>query len=51
MQIISLTTLYQHVYDPLFIVNRGPIWSSVLNCQSITRSPIEYLGCHFPHDV
>jgi hypothetical protein len=39
------------VYDPLFQLNNGPQWSSILNCQTVTRSAIEYLGCQFPLDV
>jgi hypothetical protein len=43
-----LHRLYKHVYDPLFVANKGDHWSSVLNWQSITRSSIEYLGYKFP---
>ncbi len=43
--------LLTHVYTPMFHLNNGPRWSSVLNCQTFTRSAIEYLGCQFPTDV
>lgn len=43
--------LLQHVYSPLFSANNGPHWSSVLNCQTITRESIQFLGYQFPDDI
>ena len=40
-----------NAYDPLFNINQGPKWSSVLNCQTFSRSAIQYLGFAFPEDV
>jgi hypothetical protein len=43
--------LINHVYDPMCQVNQGTHWSSTLNCQTFTRSAIEYLGCKLPSNV
>lgn len=43
--------LLRFVYYPLLDRNNGPKWSSILNCQTYTRSAIEYLGCQFPSDI
>jgi nucleosome binding factor SPN SPT16 subunit len=46
-----LHRLYLHVYDPLFVTNKGSLWSAVLKCRSATRLAIEYLGYEFPNDI
>lgn len=43
--------LVQNVYYPMCKQNNGARWSSTLNCQTFTRSAIEYLGFHFPLDI
>ncbi|CAF2108489.1 unnamed protein product [Rotaria magnacalcarata] len=40
--------LIQNVYNPMCKNNNGALWSSTLNCQTFTRSAIEYLGFHLP---
>ena len=40
-----------NAYDPLFNINQDPKWSSILNCQTFTRSAIEHLGFEFSEDV
>jgi hypothetical protein len=43
--------LSQEVYSPLFKANNGPHWSSILNCQTISRQSIQFLGYQFPDDI
>jgi len=43
--------LMNHVYYPMCQLNQGAHWSSTLNCQTFTRSAIEYLGCKLPSNV
>ncbi|UJR34371.1 hypothetical protein I4U23_021779 [Adineta vaga] len=43
--------LLQFVYSSLYLQNNGVRWSSILNCQTMTRSAIEYLGYTFPDDI
>ncbi|CAF4662281.1 unnamed protein product [Rotaria socialis] len=43
--------LINDVFNPLCEANKGPGWSSILNCQSFTRASIEHLGYEFPSTV
>lgn len=43
--------LLNHVYDPMCQLNQGDHWSSILNCQTFTRSAIEHLGYKLPLNV
>jgi hypothetical protein len=43
--------LSQQVYSPLLRANNGPHWSSILNCQTMSRSSIQVLGYQFPDDI
>jgi hypothetical protein len=43
--------LSQQVYSALFRANNGSHWSSILNCQTITRSSIQFFGYQFPEDI
>ena len=43
--------LTHHVYDPMVEQNNGPYWSASLNCQTFTRSAIQYLNCTFPPNI
>ncbi|CAF1175028.1 unnamed protein product [Adineta ricciae] len=45
------SNLIQNVFNPLCRSNGGPTWSSILNCQSFTRTSINYLGYEFPSSV
>jgi hypothetical protein len=43
--------LLQQVYSPLFRVNNGPHWSSILTCQAMTRLSVQFFGYQFPDDI
>lgn len=43
--------LLVNAYDPLFTLNLGSKWSSTLNCQTFTRSAIEFLGFQLSENV
>ncbi len=40
-----------HVHYPMCQQNEGAKWSSILNCQTFSRSVLEYLGCKLPSDI
>lgn len=40
-----------NVHDKLCSQNGGDQWSSILNCQTVTKESIQYFGGKYPDDI